>query len=83
MGEIKPETLLELFVVVTDPTGFQVLQESFTVSSGGPRSVARPIVLIPIRFTGSKTGVWSILIVSGGSTLAKLPIEIKLRAREN
>jgi hypothetical protein len=82
-GKIKPETLLELSVLVTDPTGFQVWQESFTVSSGGPRGVARPNVLIPIRFTGSTTGVWSIAITSGGNTLAELPIEITLRARDN
>ncbi|HXA86226.1 MAG TPA: hypothetical protein VNZ47_14190 [Candidatus Dormibacteraeota bacterium] len=81
-GKIESETLLQFSVVVTDPKGFQVLQESFSLSTGNPRNVARPYAMIPIRFTSSQTGVWSITITSGGRTLAQLPIDISVRTKE-
>jgi hypothetical protein len=79
MGDLDLGSHIELFAVVRDPTGFQVLQESFVVTRNYVAAVSRPILLVPLRFSGSKGGVWTVAIASGGVTLAELPIEIRLR----
>jgi hypothetical protein len=77
-GQLELDTSLALFVIVSDPTGFQVMKERFMISPA-PRAVSRPNILIPIHFTGSTSGVWLIRIVSGRHVLASLPVEIKIR----
>ncbi|SDS07380.1 hypothetical protein [Opitutus sp. GAS368] len=75
-GSIEPGSSLSLSVLVKDPTGFQVVEKPFTViCTKGP--VSRPNHVIPLSFTGSQAGVWSIEVVSGEIALGKLSIEIK------
>lgn len=77
MGRLDPGTLIEFHAVVRDPEGLQVAKEVFVASKGAGGQVSRPNVLVPLRFTGSRDGVWTISIVSGGATLAQLPVEVK------
>jgi len=76
-GSVEPGSALAFNVTVKDPTGFQVLKKPFSVSSSNASAVSRPNLLVPISFTGSQTGVWTIEIVSGDIVFATLPIEIR------
>jgi hypothetical protein len=78
MGKVEPGTLLEMFAVVVNPSGNQVVRQSFIVSSGEPRRVARSHSLTALRFTATSAGIWSIQIISGKIEFAHFPIEIKL-----
>ena len=76
IGSAEPESDLIFHVTVKNPTGFQVLKKASSITRHTSGSVSRPNILIPIAFTGSQTGVWTIEIASGGIVFAKLPIEI-------
>lgn len=75
-GSVEPGSVLAFKAAVKDPVGFQVVAEPFSVPCG-EGLVSRPNLFVPIRFTGSQTGVWAIRIESGGIVLAELPIEIR------
>lgn len=77
MGSLDLGSTLDFYVIVKDPTGFQVVTEPFSVSKGGGSLISRPNLLVSLSFTGSQTGVWTLEIISGGLTLSRLPIEIK------
>lgn len=75
-GSIEPGSALAFKVTVTDPAGFHVLEEPFSVvCCASP--VSRPNLMVPISFAGSQTGVWTIRIESGALVFAELPIEIR------
>jgi hypothetical protein len=75
-GSIKPGSALAFNAIVLDPAGFQVLDQPFSVPCGvGP--VSRSNVIVPISFTGSRIGIWSIEIRAAETTLARLEIEIR------
>jgi hypothetical protein len=75
-ASIEAGSVLVFSATVEDPAGLQILEEPFSILCGGGL-VSRPTVVVPIRFSGSQTGVWVIRIVSGAIVLAELPIEIK------
>jgi hypothetical protein len=79
MGQIEFGTMLELAVVVSDPSGFNVFKQTFTVVKDGDdcRKVALVHQIPNLQFTVSTPGVWVIAIVSGGIELARLSIEIR------
>jgi hypothetical protein len=76
LGSTEPGATLAFHVVVKDPAGFQVLKQPFSITRQKTGPVSRPNILIPIAFTGSQTGVWTIEITSGAIVFAKHPIEI-------
>ena len=77
-----PSTLqgetIELRAVVRDPNGFQTLAVPFAVS-GFNTNVCRRTLCVPLAFTASELGVWSIAIESGDSQLGRLDLELRLR----
>lgn len=82
MGQVGLGDPIELFAVVDDPKGFQTQKVPFVVNvSASTSQVFRLIFVIPLHYTGSVSGIWSISIVSGESTLAVLPIEVRCPAQ--
>ena len=75
-GRIEPRTVLALAVTVEDPTGVQVLRVPFSLEAGED-PVSRPNRILPIHFTTTTAGVWTISIRSGDFVLEELPIEIR------
>ena len=76
-GALQGETI-ELQAVVRDPNGFQTLAVPIAVTR--PTAiVCRRTLCVPLAFTGSQVGVWSIAIESGDMQLGGLELELRLR----
>lgn len=79
-GGVGAEEVIEFRVVTFTPTGDAAAAQHFAVARGDARAVARPNVLLMVEFHADQAGVWSIAIESGGIELARLPIELRVRA---
>jgi hypothetical protein len=76
-----PQTNFALLAVVGDAHGTEVLRKDFTISSGLGGAVMVRHYLTSIQFTANHPGVWRVMIKSGKSILAELPVEVRLRTR--
>lgn len=70
--------LVALRAVVRDPMGFQTLAVPIAVEGTGAM-VCRRTLCVPLVFTGSELGVWSIAIESGDLQLSSIDIEVRSR----
>lgn len=76
-GPIQSESVLAFKAIVKDPNGFQALDQPFAVPCG-LGLVTRSSVIVPISFTGSQAGIWTIEIVAGEISLAQIAIEVRM-----
>jgi hypothetical protein len=72
------DEFIALRAVVRDPQGFQTLAVPITVEGTGAM-VCRRTLCVPLVFTGSELGVWSIAIESGDVQLSRIDIELRSR----
>jgi hypothetical protein len=77
IGGVELGATLEFFAIVRDPDGTETLRERFLASRDSSPTIALRHTILPLRFRITKTGVWSINILSGVSTFGSLPIEVR------
>lgn len=74
-GTPASESILALELIVKDPNGFQSACTPFFIHPTA-ESINRQNIVIPVQFTGSTPGKWTISIISKQFCLLSLPIDI-------
>jgi hypothetical protein len=75
-GSIEPGSTLAFRVTVKDPTGFRVLEVPFSAVCG-TGLVSASCRIVPLSFSRSEMGVWTISIASDVGVHSSLAVEVK------
>lgn len=76
-GAVEPGAILDVSIVVLNPTGFQVHEQEQTITISDAL-VRRSRFGATLEFTGSLAGVWRIQVLAGGRVVGEFPIEIRI-----
>ena len=80
LGRFELGTSYSFDVLVLDASNVEVTRRVFEVTMTNKTTVMRRNALIDLRFVTSSQGIWSVVINSGPTELARLPVEVRLRA---
>lgn len=74
---IEPGTLLEMKLIVKDPSGFQVTSKAIQVEATSGL-VGRSRLSTDVEYNGSRAGVWRVQVFAGEAILGEYPFEVRL-----
>ena len=77
LSSVKYGEAIKFHIVVKNPSGSSVLDESFVVPRGSTDQIHRPNLFQMLSFTGYQLGIWTIEIISGQQVLVTHPVEIQ------
>ncbi|WP_156444776.1 glycine-rich domain-containing protein [Burkholderia seminalis] len=80
MGNVDRTKPIVLFATVSDPEGVEQFRGVLPNSIGDTSVSATVLHGIPIQLTATKTGIYMLRVLSGRFELARLPIDVRLKA---